>query len=141
MVVATDELVNSLKQPSPLFATSASPDHIAALKKLATIFETETSSRPVPNTKILPQPASGQLAPIHVPQTPTKQVTTYSTPLTPTPEPPANSDIPAPMNIPYNESELGPPSPPMFNHHWPSTHQYPTRARNGLRHLIDCLLK
>ena len=45
------------------------------------------------------------------------------------------------MTIPYNESELGPPSPPMFNHHRPSTHRYPTRARNGPRHLIDCVLK
>ena len=29
----------------------------------------------------------------------------------------------------------------MFNHNRPSTHQYPTRARNGPRHLIDCVLK
>ena len=75
--MADNELVNALKQPLPLFNKSASPDHLAALKKLATIFETAASSRPVPNTKILPQAASVQLAPIHAPQTPTKQFTTY----------------------------------------------------------------
>ena len=82
-----------------------------------------------------------QLVPIHVPQKPTKKVATYSTPVTPTPEPPANADITAPMTIPYNDSELGPPSLPMFNHHQPSTHRYPTQARNGPRHLIGCALK
>ena len=29
----------------------------------------------------------------------------------------------------------------MFNHHQPSTHRYPTQARNGPQHLIDCVLK
>ena len=82
-----------------------------------------------------------QLAPIHATQTPIKQVTTYSTPVTTTPELPANSNIPAQIAIPYNESELGPPIPPMFNHRRPSTHRYPTRTRNGPRHLIECFLK
>ena len=45
------------------------------------------------------------------------------------------------MNIPCNELELSPPSPPMFNHPQASTHQYPTRAPNGPRHLIYCVLK
>ena len=99
ILVAANELVNALKQPLPLFTTSASPDHLAALKNIATIFETVSSSRPVPNTKILPQPEALQLAPIHVPQT-TKKVTTYSTPVTPTPEPPDNADIPDPMKNP-----------------------------------------
>ena len=141
ILVAANELLNALKQPLPLFTTYASLDHLAALNKLATIFETAASSRTVSNTKIIPQPASVQLAPIHVPQTPTKQVAAYSTPVTPTPKQLANSDIPAPMTIPYNESELGPPRPPMFNHCRPSTHRYPTRARNGPRHCIGCVLK
>ena len=141
ILVATNESVNELKEPSPLFTTSASSDHLAALKKLATIFEIAASSRLAPNTKNLPQPASVQLAPIHVPQPPTQQFATYSTPLNPTPEPPANADIPATTTIPYNESELIPPRPPMFNNHRPSTHRYPTRARNGAQHIIDCVLK
>ena len=141
ILVADNELVNALKQPSSMFTTSASSDHLAELKNLATIFETAASSRPVPNTKTLPQPASVQLAPIHVPQPPTQQFAIYSTPVTPTPEPPSNYEIPYPMTIPYNESELSPPSPPMFNHHWPFTHLYPTRAHNGPQHLIDCVLK
>ena len=29
----------------------------------------------------------------------------------------------------------------MFNHHRHSTHRYPTQARNGQRHLINCVLK
>ena len=82
-----------------------------------------------------------QLAPIHVPQPPTQQFSTHSTPLAPTPGPPADANIPAPMTIPYNESEIIPPNPPMFNHNWPSTHQYPTRARNVPRHIIDCVLE
>ena len=45
------------------------------------------------------------------------------------------------MNIPYNESELSPPIPTMFDHHRPYTHRYPIRARNGPRHPIDCVLK
>ena len=102
ILVAANELVNALKKPSPPFKTSASPDHLAALKKLANIFETAESPRPVLNTKILPQPASVQLAPIHVNKTPTKKVTTYSTPVTPTTEPPANADITDTMTIPYN---------------------------------------
>ena len=82
-----------------------------------------------------------QLAPIHVPQPPTKTFSTYATPVPPTPEPPDNSDMPASMTIPYNESELSPTSPPMLNHHRPSTHQYPTRVRNVPQHLIGCVLK
>ena len=115
--VASNELVNSLKQPLPLFTTYASSDHLAALKNLATIFETAASSRPVPNTKNIPQPASVQLALIHVPQPPTKIFSTYSKPVTPHPELRSKADIPDPMTIPYNESELSPPSPPMLNHH------------------------
>ena len=99
ILVADNELANTLKQPSPLFTTSASPGHLASLKKFATIFETAESSRPVPNTKILPRPASVQLSPIHVPQTPTKIVTAYSTPVTSTTEPTASPYIPAPMTI------------------------------------------
>ena len=125
----------------PLFTTSDSPDHLAALKNIATIFETASSSRPVPNIKILSQPSSVLLAPIHVPQPPTQQLATHSTPVIPTPEPSANSDIHYLMTIPYNESELSPPNPPMFNHHRPSTHRYPTQSRNGQRHIIDCVLK
>ena len=45
------------------------------------------------------------------------------------------------MTIPYNESELSPPRLPMFNHDRPSTHRYPTRARNEQKHLVDCVLK
>ena len=101
--MADNELVNTLKQPLPLLTTSSSSDQLAALKKLPTIFETAASSRPVPNRKNLPQPASVQLAPIHVPQPPTQQLATYSTPVTPTPEPPVNADITATMTIPYNE--------------------------------------
>ena len=97
--MAANELVNELKHPLPLFTTSASSDHLVTLKKIATIFETAASSQPVTNTKNLPQPASVRLAPIHVSQTPTKQFATYSAPVTTTPEPPANSDIPAPMAI------------------------------------------
>ena len=52
ILVAANELVNSLKQPLPLFTTSASSDYLAALKNIATIFETAASSRPVSNTKI-----------------------------------------------------------------------------------------
>ena len=102
ILVADNELVNAIKQTSPLFTTSASSDHLAALRNIATIFETASSSRPVLNTKNLPQPSSVQLAPIHVPQPPTQQLSTYSTPVTPTPGLPANDDIPAPMTIPYN---------------------------------------
>ena len=40
VLVAANDLVNALKQPSPLFATATRPDHLAALKKLETIFET-----------------------------------------------------------------------------------------------------
>ena len=29
----------------------------------------------------------------------------------------------------------------MFNHNRTSTHRYPTRAQNGPRNLIDCVLK
>ena len=141
ILVASNELVNALKQPSPLFTTSSSSDHLAAIKNIDTIFEIAASSQPVPNKNNIPQPASVQLAPIHVPQPPTQKFTTYSTPVTPTPDPPDNADIPDPTTIPYNGSELSPPSPPMFNHHWPSTHRYPTQARNGTRHLVDCVLK
>ena len=70
-----------------------------------------------------------------------QKIATDSTPVTPTPELPANSDIPTPMTISYNESELSPPIPLMLNHHWPSTHRYTTRAHNGPLHLIDCVLK
>ena len=42
---------------------------------------------------------------------------------------------------PNHVSELSPPIPPMFNHHWPSTHRYPTRVSNGPQHLINCALK
>ena len=70
-----------------------------------------------------------------------KKVSTYATPVTPTPEQAANANIPAPMTIPYNESELSPPNRPIFNHHRPSTHQYPTQARNGPQHLTNCVLK
>ena len=70
-----------------------------------------------------------------------KKIATYSTPVTPTPEPPTNSGLPAPMAIPYNESELSPPSPPMFNYFQPSTQWYPTRAGNQKRHLVDCVLQ
>ena len=141
ILVVANDLVNALKQTLPLFTKTASSDHLTSLKKLATIFETSESSRPVPNTKNLPQPESVQLVPIHVPQSPTQQFATYSTPVTIPLEPPTNSDIPAPMNIPYNESELSPPSPPIFNHHQPSTHRYPTRTSNGPQHLIECVLK
>ena len=120
---------------------SASPDHLVALKKLATIFETAASSRKVLNKKNLPHPASVKLASIHLPQTQKNQVKIYSTPVTTTPELLANVNISAPTSITYNESELGPPSPPMFNHHRLSTHQYPTRALNGPQHLINCVLK
>ena len=41
ILVAANELVNAIKHPSPLFTTSASPDHLVALKNLAIIFETE----------------------------------------------------------------------------------------------------
>ena len=106
------------------------PVHIIprALKKLDTIFETAASSRTVPNTKNIPQPASVQLAPIQVPNPSTQQFATYSTPVTPIPEPLDNADITSPITISYNESELSPPIPPMFNHRWPSTHQYPTQV-------------
>ena len=76
-----------------------------------------------------------------MPQTPTKQVTKYSTPVTTTPEPPTNTNITAPMTIPYNESELDPSIHPMFNHHRPSTHRYPTWARNKPRNLTNSVLK
>ena len=82
-----------------------------------------------------------QLTPIHVPQPPTQQFATHSTPVNPNPEQPGNSDIPDPITVPYNGSELSPPKSPMINHHGPSTHQYPTWAGNGPRHLIDCILK
>ena len=85
ILVAANELVNALKNPSPLFITSASSDHLVALKNLANIIETQASSRPVPNTKNLPQPASVQLAPIHVTEAPTKQFATHSTLVNPTP--------------------------------------------------------
>ena len=103
ILVADNELVNALKQTLPLFTISTSSDHLEALKKIATIFETSASSRPVLNTRNLPQLASLQLAPIHLPQPTLQQFTTYLTPVTPTPEPLANADIPAPMTIPYNE--------------------------------------
>ena len=141
ILVAANELVNGLKQTSPLFTTSASSDHLVALKNLANIIETQASSRPVPNTKNLPQPASMQLAPMYVPHPPTQKFATHSTSVTPTIETPANTDITAPMTIPYNESELRPPNPTMFNHYWPSTHRYSTRARNVPRHIIKCVLK
>ena len=131
ILVSDNDLVNALKEPLPLFTTSASSDHLATPKNISTIFETSSSSRTVRNKKNLPQPASVQLATIHVPQPTTQKLTTHSTPVTPSPEPPANADIPAPMKIPYNESELSPPSPPMFNCHRPSTQIYTTRARNG----------
>ena len=124
-----------------MFTTAASSDHLATIKNVAAIFETSASSRPVPNTKKLPQPESVQLATMHVPQPPTQKFSTYSTPVTPNPGPPANADIPAPVTTPYNESEIIPPNTPMFNHHRPSTHQYPTQARNGPRHTIYCVLK
>ena len=41
ILVAANELVNALKQTSPLFTTSASSDHLAALKNIDTVFETE----------------------------------------------------------------------------------------------------
>ena len=103
LLVAANELVNAPKQTLPLFTTYASSDHLAPLKKLATILGKTASSRPVPNTKNLPQPASVQLEPIHVTQPPTQQFATYSTIVTPTPEPTDNADIPAPTTIPYNE--------------------------------------
>ena len=120
---------------------AASSYHLSALKNTATNFKAAASSRPVPNTNNLPQQASVQLTPIHVSQPPTQQLSTHSTPVNPTPGPPDNANIPAPMTIPYNESEIIPPNSPIFNNHCPSTHQYPTRARNRLRHLIDCVLK
>ena len=120
---------------------SSSSDHLSAIKKLATIFETAASSRPPLNTKNLPQPSSVQMSPIHVPQPLTQPFSKNSTPVTLTPGPLANANIIAPMTIPYNESEIIPPKPPMLNHHRPSTHRYPTRAGNGPRHLIDCVLK
>ena len=141
ILVAANELVNSLKHPLPLFTTYAISDHLTALKKLATVFETAASSWPVPNMKNLPQPESVQLVPIYVPQTPTQQFATHSTPVTPTPEPTANADIPAPITIPYNESKLSPPNPQMLKHHRPSAYRYPTQARNGPRHPIYCVLK
>ena len=110
ILLAYNELVNALKQPSTLLTTFDIPDHLAALKNIANIFETAASSRPVPNTNILAQPASVQLAPIHVPQTQKNQVKIYSTPVTTTPEMLANVNISAPTSITYNESELGPPS-------------------------------
>ena len=100
ILVAANELVNSLKRPLPLFTTAASSDHLTALKNIATIFETAASSRPVLNTKNIPQPASVQLAPIHVTQPPTQKLSTYSIPVTPTAGPPVSADIPAPMTIP-----------------------------------------
>ena len=128
ILVAVNELVNTLKQPLPLFTTAASSDHLSELKKLANIFETAASSRPVPNTKNLPQPAPVQLALIHVTQPPTQKFSKYSTPVTQNPGPPANTDIPDPMNIQYNESELSPHNSPVFNNNRPSTQQYSTQA-------------
>ena len=58
ILVADNDLINALKQSLSLFTTSDSPYHLVALKNIATIFETAASSRPVPNTKVLPQPAS-----------------------------------------------------------------------------------
>ena len=104
ILVAANELVNALKQTSTLFTTSTSSDHLSALKKLATIFETASSSLLFPNTKNIPRPASVQMVPIYVPQPPTQQFARYSTAVPPNPEPPAYTDIPAPMTIPYNES-------------------------------------
>ena len=69
ILLPANELVNALKETSPLFTTSASSDHLAALKNLTTVFETAASSQPVLNTKNHPQPASVQLAPTHVPST------------------------------------------------------------------------
>ena len=141
ILVSANELVNALKQPLSFFTTASSSDHLPELKKLATIFEAAASSRPVPNTTNIPQPASVQPAPSHVTQPPTQKFSTHSTPVTPTPVPPDNDNIPAPITIPCNESEIIPPNPPMFNHHRPSKHQYPTQVCNGPRHLINCVLE
>ena len=115
--MAANELVNALKQPSPLFTTAASSDHLSELKKLATIIEAAASSRPVLNTPNIPQLTSVQPVPIHVPQPPIHKFSTHSTPVTTTPGPPDNYNITAPIKIPYNKSEIIPTNPPMFNHH------------------------
>ena len=56
VMVAANDLVNALKQSSPLFTTDTQADHLADLKKLATMFETSASLQKGPTTPGPPQP-------------------------------------------------------------------------------------
>ena len=90
VLVAANDLVNALKHPSPFFATTTRADHLAALKKLATIFETAAPVQKGPTTFGPPQPAT-----IQTPQKDMPAVGLTNIPVQPTP-----------MQTPSNASEV-----------------------------------
>ena len=60
ILVAANDLMDAIKQPSPLFSTYAKTDHLSALKKIATIFKQAVSTpiinqnQPSPHVPIAP---------------------------------------------------------------------------------------
>ena len=125
VLVAANYLVNALKQTSPLFATATRADHLAALKKLATIFETSASVQKGLTSPGLPQPAT----------IPTLQKDIPAVGLT-------NILVqPTPVQTPSNASEVDRLHTHPRLYHQPATHRYPTRARHGLQHSINHLLE
>ena len=101
VIVAANDLVNALKEPSPLFATATRADHLAALKKLATIFETAAPVQKGPTTFGPLQPAT-----IPTPQKDIPAVGLTNIPVQPTP-----------VQTPSNASEVDRPHTHPRLHH------------------------